>query len=154
MSESLAEYVRPPDWGPGLDYWVPDGEPDPDIPWPDNFEVCGVPDYDPSVFARDPKRHGTHTIALPMFRVDDPVRAIDVFCSVLEQMSPTALEHWYALSDRFLHITAADVDMDASNLESAGFMIPGEVIRRIRKLRLRVQITLHPHAKVTVSGGF
>lgn len=72
MSESPDEYTRQPDWGPGLDYWVPDGEPDPDIPWPDNFEVCGLPNYDPSPLARDPKRHGTHMMAWPMFQIDDP----------------------------------------------------------------------------------
>ena len=154
MSESPAEYVRPPDWGPGLDYWVPDGEPDPDIPWPDNFEVCGVPDYCPSALPHDPKRHGRHLMVWPMFDIDDPVRAIEVVCSVLEQMSPAELEHWYALPDRFLHITAGDVDMDASKLESIGFVIPGDAIRRIRQLRLRVQVTFHPNARVRVSSGF
>lgn len=77
-----------------------------------------------------------------------------MFCSVLERMSPTALEHWFALSDRFLHITAGDSGMDASELESIGFVIPGDMIRRMRQLRLRVQVTLHPQAQVIVSGGF
>lgn len=77
-----------------------------------------------------------------------------MFCSVLEQMSPTALEQWYALPDRFLHMAAGDVDMDASKLESVGFVIPGDMIRRIRRLRLRVQVTFHPHAAVKVSSGF
>ena len=111
MSKPIAEYDHLPDWGAGLDYWVPDGDPDPDIPWPDNFEVCGVPAYDPLPLAREPKRHGTHIMAWPMFDIDDPVRSIGVFCSVLERMGSGALEHWYALPDRFLHIVAGDVEM-------------------------------------------
>lgn len=153
MSESAAQHVRPPDWGPGLDYWVPDGEPDPDIPWPENFEVCGVPDYVPELFGKEPKRPCIHVMAWPMFDINDPVRAIDVFCLVLEQMSPAAREHWYALPERFLHIAAADLDMDASRLDSDGFVIPGDMIRRIRQLRIRLQVTLHPHSQVKVSSG-
>lgn len=55
-----------------------------------------------------------------MCDIDGPVRALDVFCSVLEQMSPTVLEQWYALPDRFLHLGVGDVDIDTSKLESRG----------------------------------
>jgi hypothetical protein len=114
------EYVRPPDWGPGLDFWVPDGERAPDIPWPHDFEVCGVPDYDPSPLAREPKRHGTTYMAWPMYSVGDPVRALDIFCSVLERMSPAALEQWYVLPDRFLHVACGDIEMEEGNLDQIG----------------------------------
>jgi hypothetical protein len=69
-------------------------------------------------------------------------------------MGSGALEDWYALPDRLLHITAGDIDIEASNIESAGLTIPGKIIRRIRRLRLRVQITLHPHSKVKLLNGF
>ena len=83
MSDPSNEYNLPPDLGPELDYWVPDGEPDPDIPWPDNFEVCGVPAYEPFAL-RDPKRHGRTVMVWAMFSGNDPVRSIEVVCSVLE----------------------------------------------------------------------
>ena len=154
MTAPQTEFVPPPDWGPGLDYWVADGEMDPDIPWPENFEVCGVPDYDPSPLAQDPKRHGTSMMAWPMYDVTDPVKAIEIFCSVLEGMSAEALQHWYALPDRFLHIAAGDRSMDNSQLDTFGLQIPPELVRRIRQLRIRLQITLHPASKIVVSSGY
>lgn len=136
-----------------MDYWVADGEVDPDIPWPENFEVCGVPDYDPSPLAKEPKTHGTTVMAWPMYDVRDPAGAVELFCSILEAMSQEAREHWDALPDRFLHIAGGDRTMDHSELDSVGLQIPPELVRRVRHLRIRLQITLHPASKVVVSSG-
>ena len=39
--------VRGPDRMPELDRCVAYNKPNPDIPWPDDWEVCGVPDFEP-----------------------------------------------------------------------------------------------------------
>jgi hypothetical protein len=148
MSDAPDRPARPPDWGPELDFWVPDDGSDPDIPWPANFEVCGVPAYDPWPLDREPKRHGRTYMAWPMYNIDDPVRGIEAFCRVLEQMSPAALEHWYSLPDRVLSISAGDREMDFSDLDATGFLLPPALIRRVRHLRLRIQVTLCPKAAV------
>lgn len=82
----------PPDWGPGLEFWVPDEGPDPEIPWPDNFEVCSVPNPEPGVLEQGIRREGQTYMAWPMFSVADPAKSINVFCAILEKMSPTALQ--------------------------------------------------------------
>ena len=146
----------PPDWGPELDFWVPDGEPNIEIPWPDDFEVCGVPDYEPAALVKpnEPKRHGRTYMAWPMYAIDDSTLAIETFCSVLERMSPAAFERWCALPDRFLRVSAGDTEMDWSNIGHTGLSIPGPTILRIRRLMLRLQITLCPNASVRILSGF
>ncbi|HLH03078.1 MAG TPA: hypothetical protein VKX25_09930 [Bryobacteraceae bacterium] len=129
---------------------MPDGESDPDIPWPDNFEVCGVPDLEPSCFAQQTRRPATRMMAWPMYEIPDPVEGMELFCSILEDMSAEAMQQWFALPDRFFHIAAGDVDMDASEVDTKGLTIPGAVITRLRRLRVRTQITLHPHSRVKV----
>ncbi len=93
-------------------------------------------------------------MAWPMYDIDDPVLAIETICSVLEKMSPTALEHWFALPDRFLRVSAGDTEMDHSKLNATGFLISSDAIRRIRHLRLRLQVTFCPNARVRVESGY
>jgi hypothetical protein len=145
---------RAPDWMPELDYWVADDASHPEIPFPENWEVCGVPDYEPFQTAAGQKRHGRKYMGWPMYSVADPVSAIDIVCSILEQMNPEAMDAWYALPDRFLRVSCGDSEMDAADLDSRGFSIPAEIIRRVRHLRLRVQVTFHPHAKVRFENGY
>jgi hypothetical protein len=104
--------------------------------------------YDPWPLDREPKWHGRTYMAWPMYNIDDPVRGIEAFCRVLEQMSPAALEHWYSLPDRVLSISAGDREMDFSDLDATGFLLPPALIRRVRHLRLRIQVTLCPKAAV------
>lgn len=70
MSHVPAPHSISPDWGPELDFWVPDDGSGPDICWPKDFEVCSAPEYEPASFARGPKRRGSAHMARPMYGID------------------------------------------------------------------------------------
>jgi hypothetical protein len=44
-------------WGFAMGYWIADGDPEPEVPFPKDWEVCGVPDFDPLAFRPEYKRH-------------------------------------------------------------------------------------------------
>ena len=137
------------DWGPSLVYWVEDGKPDPDVDWPDNWEVCQWPDSDPLEFVnRDQRRHGKTLLAMPMYSVSDPIYELEHICSFLERMSTVEREEWMALQDRQLTFSCSDSEIEAAEMESKGFHIPGPVLHRICALRLRLMIGFHPASKV------
>jgi hypothetical protein len=136
------------DWGPHLSYWVEDSKPDPLVDWPDDWEVCGVPNLDPLANRDEHRRHGNTTLAWAMYNVADVVGELQRICSFLEQMPPSELEKWLALQDRLLTFCAADQEMDAADMNIRGFEIPGPFIQRVRNLRLRLMIGIHPTTDV------
>lgn len=58
------------------------------------------------------------------------------------------LQKWLSLPDRQLTFNCSDPEMDAANMNTAGFYIPGPVLQRVRRLRIRVMIGFHPAADV------
>ena len=60
-------------WGFAMGYWIADGDPEPEVPFPKDWEVCGVPDFDPLAFRPEYKRHRRTTLAEPMYDVVDPL---------------------------------------------------------------------------------
>lgn len=146
--------VLPPDWSFHMAYWVPDGDPEPDVPFPKDWEVCGVPDFDPLAFRPEYKRHGQTTLAWTMYDVVDPLSELDAVCQFLDGMSADAMVIWLSLQDRHLSMSCGDTEMDAAEMDTRGFHIPPELIRRIRRLRLRLQVSFHPHAATRIIGGY
>jgi len=137
------------DWHPSLVYWVEDGKPGPDVDWPKNWEVCGWPDFDPLDFLnRDKRRHGNTCYAEPMYAVPDLVHELEHICSFLEQMPDVEREKWLALQDRQLTFSCRDPEIEPAEMDREGFYIPGPLLRRVRKLRLRLMIGFHPASKV------
>ena len=136
------------DWGPHLSYWVENGKPDPDVDWPENWEVCGVPDRNPLVIRDEDKQEGQTTLAWAMYHVSDPVEEIELICSFLERMPETEFQKWLALPDRQLSFNCSDSEMDAADMNARGFAIPGALLQRVRRLRLRLMIGFHPGAEV------
>jgi len=136
------------DWGPHLSYWVEDGKPDPDVDWPEDWEVCGVPDRNRWAIRDEDKRDGRTTLAWAMYNVPDLVEELQRICSFLERMPPSELEKWLALQDRQLTFNCADPEMDAADMNTRGFEIPGALVQRVRRLRLRLMIGFHPAADV------
>jgi hypothetical protein len=67
-----------------IGYWVAEGEPGPDIPWPTDWEVCGVPSLDPVSLSPNPKREGANTLAWPMYNISDPMRSLADGCTFLD----------------------------------------------------------------------
>jgi len=55
---------------------------------------------------------------------------------------------WVALQDRHLSFDRADAEMDAADMNVRGFQIPGPVLQRVRRLRIRLMIGFHPAADV------
>jgi hypothetical protein len=142
------ERAHPPNWMFEIDYWVADGDPDPDVPWPDDWEVCGMPDFEPLSMSAKDRRHGSKCLAWPMYAVQDPVASLDSVCSFLEQMTPAALAIWLSLPDRYLRMSCTDTEMDAAEMNTRGFFFPPNLIQRIRRLRLRLSVGFHPQAKI------
>lgn len=136
------------DWGPQLVYWVEDGQPDPHVEWPEDWEVCGSPQKDPLTFGDKDKRRGNICLAMPMYSVEDPVQELQRICSFLERMPDEELQNWLALQDRQLTFRCSDPDMDAATMNTVGFDIPGPVLQRVRRLRIRLMIGFHPAADV------
>src|ERR1700722_10165185 len=104
------------DWSPQVSFWVEDGKPDPNIPWPEDWEVCGVPGRNPIAIRDEEKRDGTTTLAWPMYHVPDLTGELDRICSLLEQMREAELEHWLALPDRQVSFGCSDPEMDAADM--------------------------------------
>jgi hypothetical protein len=136
------------DWSPEINFWVEDGKPDPDIPWPDDWEVCGVPDRNPVAIREEDKRDGTTTLAWPMYPGPDLCHELDRICSLLEQISEAGLERWLALPDRHVSFGCSDAEMDAADMDTSGFQIPGPLLQRVRRLRIRLMIGFHPGAAI------
>jgi hypothetical protein len=138
------------DWRPEIVYWVEDGEPDPDVDWPSNWEVCGYPHLDPlQIVNRDNVRHGSMCLAMPRYKVPDIVQELEHICSFLERMPDLEREKWLALQDRQLTCSCTDTEIGAADMDSPGFHIPGPLLRRIWRLRIRVMIGFHPASNVT-----
>jgi hypothetical protein len=139
---------HPADWGFEIGFWIAEGDPEPDIPFPSDWEVCGWPDLDPLALRRENRRRGNTTLAWPMYHVVEPMAELNAVCQFLEQMAPMALDIWLALQDRFLSISCGDTEMDATNMDTLGFFISPELIQRIRSLRLRLRVSFHPRATI------
>jgi hypothetical protein len=135
-------------WGFAMGHWIADGDPEPEIPFPEDWEVCGTPDFDPLELRLEYKRHGQTTWACPMYDVGDPLSELDAVCEFLEKMTADAMVIWLSLQDRYLSMACGDTEMDAAEMDTRGFHIPPELIRRTRRLRLRLRITFHPHATI------
>jgi hypothetical protein len=69
-------------------------------------------------------------------------------CSLLERMPPSELEKWLALEDRQLTFSCSDPEMDAADMNSRGFEVPGPALRQVRHLRIRLMIRFHPGSDV------
>jgi hypothetical protein len=136
------------DWGIELVYWVEEGKPDPDVDWPKNWEVCGYPQSNPLAIREEDKRPGNVCLAMPMYNVLDPVEELDRICSFLERMPQAELENWNALQDRQLSFGCSDPEMDAADMNKNSFQIPGPLLQRVRRLRIRLMIGFHPAADV------
>ena len=139
--------TKPLDWMFEISFWVADGASEPNVPWPDNWEVCAVPAFDPFTLTEQPKRSGQTWMAWPMYAVSDPVPELDAVCSFLERMSEDALQDWLSIPDRHLSLSCADLEMDFAQMNTNGFALPAALIRRIRHLRLRLEISFHPNAQ-------
>jgi hypothetical protein len=118
------------------------------VDWPKDWEVCGVPNRNPFAIKDEDKRPGNITLAMPMYRVLDMVEELQHVCSFLERMPESELEKWLALQDRYVTFSAADPEMDATDVNSRGFAIPGAVLVRVRRLRLRLMVGFHPATDV------
>jgi hypothetical protein len=136
------------DWGPHIAYWVEDGKPDPDVDWPEDWEVCGVPDRNPLAGPVEEQQHGQTTLAWAKYRVPDAIIELDRICSFLERMPPEELEKWLALQDRQLSFSCGDPEMDAADMNTRGFAIPGPLLQRVRRLHIRLMIGFHPAAEM------
>src|SRR5579883_3343531 len=135
-------------WAPTLAYWVEEGAEHPGVQWPDNWEVCGYSHPNPTAIREEDKRPGNICLTMPMYHVLDPIEELQHICSFLEQMPEPEMERWLALPDRQLTFGCGDPEMDAADMNTRGFQIPGAVIARMRRLQLRVMIGIHPAAKV------
>jgi len=82
-----------------------------------------------------------------MYNVSDPVAELDRICSILERMPPAELDKWLALQDRQLSFNCSDPEMDAADMDNRGFAIPGPLLQRVRRLRIRLMIGFHPAAE-------
>jgi hypothetical protein len=142
------ETARPPNWGFEIGFWIPDGDPKLEVPFPDDWDVCGWPDFDPLAFRPEGRRHGQTTWAIPMYDVVDPMAELDFVCGFLEQMAPATLSIWLSLQDRYLSMNCGDTEMDEANMDAQGFFISPELIQRVRRLRLRLRVSFHPRAKI------
>lgn len=142
------------DWMPGMAFWVEDGTPDPDVPWPKDWEVCGVPDRNPLAVRDEDKRDGITTLAWPMYHVLDPVAELEQICSFLERMPEGELHNWLALQDRQLKFSCGEPEMDAAKIDARGFEIPGPLFQRVRHLRIQLTVGFHPNAEVIYSGSY
>jgi hypothetical protein len=131
-----------------MGYWVADGDPDPNVHWPSDWEVCGVPSFDPFSTSNKPRRQGRTCLAWPMYAVQDPASSLDSVCSFVEQITPAALAIWLSLPDRYLRMSCTDTEMDAAEMNIRGFFLLPDLIRRIRRLRLRLSVGFHPLAKI------
>lgn len=140
------------DWMPRITFWVEDGQRDPNVDWPENWDVCGWPDRNPMTTESEDRRHGNTTLAMPMYHVHDPLAELDRICSFLERTAQTELEKWPALQDRQLQISCGEPEMDAADVDARGFKIPGTLIQRIRNLRIQLTIGFHPAAEVIFGG--
>jgi hypothetical protein len=141
-------------WMFEMGHCVADGDPEPDVPWPSDWEVCGIPSFDPFLTSNKPKRRGTTCLAWPMYHVADPFLSLAAACLFLEQMTPAALEAWLSLPDRFLSMSCSNTEMDLAQMNTTGFSIPPELIVRIRRLGLRLRVSFHPHTKVRWDGSY
>ena len=130
--------------------WVADGDPAPDVPFPKEWEVCGVPDFDPLAPRHPDRRRGEKTLAWPMYRVSDPAVELAAVCQFLKGMTPDAMAVWLSLQDRYLSMSCGDIEMDAAGLDTRGFIIPPDLIQRIRRLRLRLQVSFHPQVATRI----
>ncbi|HEY7336070.1 MAG TPA: hypothetical protein VH639_14370 [Bryobacteraceae bacterium] len=63
-------------------------------------------------------------------------------------MPPEELDKWLALQDRHLSFNCSDPEMDAAEMDTRGFAIPGALLQRVRRLRIRLMIGFHPAAEV------
>jgi hypothetical protein len=88
---------------------------------------------------------------MPMYHVLHPVEELDRICSFLEWMPQAEFEKWQALQDRQLKFSCSDAEMDAADMNSLGFQIPGPLIERLRRLRIRLMIGFHPGTEVIQS---
>ena len=154
VEDTTPSTTRLPDWSFHMAYWVADGDPEPNVPFPKDWEVCGVPDFDPLAFRPEYNRHGETTLAWTMYDVGDPLSELDAVCRFLEGMSPDAMAIWLSLRDRYLSMSCGDNEMNAAELDTRGFVIPPELIRRIRRLLLRLQVSFHPQAATRIIGGY
>jgi hypothetical protein len=109
--------TRARNWGFEMGYWLADGEPDPDVPFPKDWEVCGWPSLDPFSLANNDKRHGQTCIAWPRYAVREPISELDATCSFLEKMTLDALATWLSLQDRYIYISCGDPEMDPFRYE-------------------------------------
>lgn len=85
---------------------------------------------------------------MPMYRVSDPVEELQRICSFLERMPEEELQKWLALQDRQLTFSCSDPEMNAADMDARGFGIPGPLLQRLRRLRIRLMIGFHPAADV------
>jgi hypothetical protein len=139
------------DWMPHLTYWVEGGKPDPKVDFPSDWEVCGFPPPDPFARSSNEKRPGHTTLAMPMYRVEEPIRELEHVCSFLERMPVDELTNWLSLQDRYISLSFADPEVHAANLETVGLHIPGPLLRRLGALRLRTMFGFHPRAEVILN---
>ena len=89
-----------------------------------------------------------------MYRVSDPAVELTAVCQFLENMNPEVLAIWLSLQDRYLSMSCCDTEMDVAELDTRGFLIPPDLIRRIRRLRVRLQVSFHPQAVTRIIGGY
>jgi len=144
------ESARLANWGFRLRYWIADGDPEPEVPFPEDWEVCGAPDFDPLALRPENKRHGQTTWAWPMYEVGDPLSELSAICRSLETMTPKAMVTWLSLQDRYLLIDCGDAEMDAAEMDTRGFFIPPDLIQRLRRPKIRLRVSFHPHAGTRV----
>jgi hypothetical protein len=52
------------------------------------------------------------------------------------------------MGDRLLSIGCGEPDMDTGQMNTDGFLIPPELIQRIRRLHLGLRLSFHPHAGI------
>jgi hypothetical protein len=121
----------PPDWSFHVAYWVADGDPEPDVPFPKDWGVCGEPDFDPFAMRHQDRRCGTKTLAWPTYHVSDPAIGLDAVCQLLERMTPAAMASWLSLQDGYLSISCGNTEMDAAEVDPRGFLIASELIQRL-----------------------
>ena len=137
-----------PNWGFEIAFFVADGEPVPDVPWPDNWEVCSVPDFDPFCLPTETRRHGSKWLAWPKYSVENPIIELNAICAFFDRMTPSSIELWRGLKDRFVSMSCGDLEMDSSHIGARGFFVPPETIQSIRGLGIRLRIGFHPGARI------
>ena len=71
---------------------------------------------------------------------------LDAVCRFLEQMTAEAMAIWLSMQDRYLSVSCGDIEMDAAELSTRGFFIAPELMQRLRRLKIRLRVSFHPHA--------